>query len=182
MQDRPDKTALLMIDVQYGLLPAMFEPERVLANCTILLRLAQVLRLPVIATTQYQAGLGPVHPALARWLGEAPPFDKSSFNCFGDPEFARHLQDLAPGANTLLLAGIESHICVLQTAAGAQAAGYLVHVASDAVSSRTPANWQLGLERMNRSGVTLSSAEMAAYELLERAGTPEFKLMQPVLK
>ncbi|HUI40629.1 MAG TPA: isochorismatase family protein [Terriglobia bacterium] len=179
---RRESTALLMIDLQYTLLAAMFEPERVLANCTLLLHLAELLRLPVILTTQYEAGLGHVHPEISRLVTAPRPYDKSSFSCFGDPNFAHHLMTHAPGANTLLLAGIESHICVMQTALGAIAAGYLVHVAADAVSSRTVSNWQLGVERMSQGGAAISSAEMAAYELLGRAGTPEFRAMHPHLK
>jgi hypothetical protein len=160
----------------------MFEAERLLANTDRLLRLAEVLGLPVIVTTQYARGLGPLHPEVLRHTENLKPFDKTSFGCFGDPSFAGHLQAAAPSANTLLLAGVESHICVTQTALGAMAAGYLVHVASDAVSSRTSANWELGLERMERAGAVLSSTEMAIYELLGRAGTSEFKSMLPHLK
>lgn len=177
-----ETTALLMVDLQYRLLTVMYEPERLLANCTLLLRLAQLLKLPVILTTQYEAGLGHIHPEVSRWVAAPPAYDKASFGCFSDPNFARHLQAHAPAANTLLVAGVESHICVMQTALGALSAGYLVHVAADAVTSRTLANWQLGVERMSQAGATISSAEMAAYELLGRALTPEFKAMQPHLK
>ena len=171
-----------MIDLQYRLLTTIYEHERVLANSALLLRLAEVLGLPVILTTQYEAGLGQVHPEIARLAPAARPLDKTSFNCFGDSQFLGHLQAGAPSANTLLVAGVESHICVMQTVLGAISTGYLVHVVTDAVSSRTLSNWQLGVERMAHAGATLSSAEMAAYELLGRAGTAEFKAMRPHLK
>jgi nicotinamidase-related amidase len=176
------RVALVLIDLQYKLLATMYEQQRVLSSCALLLRLASVLKLPVILTTQYASGLGGIHPEILSLADGVLPFDKVSFNCFGDSNFARHLSNEASQANTLLLAGVESHICVAQTALGAIAAGYLVHVAADAVSSRALVNWQLGLERMDRAEAVIVSAEMAAYELLGRAGTPEFKAMLPHLK
>jgi nicotinamidase-related amidase len=89
---------------------------------------------------------------------------------------------LAPRAHTLLVAGIETHICVTQTVLGAIAAGYLVHVAADATSSRTAENWQIGLKRMERAGAVISSTEMMVYELLARSDTPEFKALLPLIK
>jgi nicotinamidase-related amidase len=177
-----ETVALMVVDLQSQLVSTMFEAERLLANSDRLLHLAEVLKLPVIITTQYARGLGPLHPQVLRRTGDLKAFDKTSFGCFGDRGFAGHLRTVAPLATTLLVAGVESHICVTQTALGAMAAGYLVHAASDAISSRTSANWQLGLERMERAGAVISSTEMAIYELLGRAGTPEFKSMLPYLK
>lgn len=177
-----ETVALMVVDLQSQLVSAMFEAERLLANTDRLLHLAEVLKLPVIVTTQYARGLGPLHPEVLRRMGELKAFDKTSFGCFGDASFASHLRTAAPRATTLLVAGVESHICVTQTALGAMAAGYLVHAASDAISSRTSSNWRLGLERMERAGAVISSTEMAIYELLGRAGTPEFKSMLPHLK
>lgn len=177
-----DTVALMVVDLQSQLVSAMFEPERLLANTDRLLRLAEVLRLPLVVTTQYARGLGPLHPEVLQRIGDLKVFDKTSFGCFGDPEFVGYLRVMAPRTTTLLVAGVESHICVTQTALGAMAAGYLVHVASDAISSRNSSNWQLGLERMERAGAVISSTEMAIYELLGRAGTPEFKSMLPHLK
>jgi nicotinamidase-related amidase len=177
-----DAVALMVVDLQSQLVSAMFEAERLLANTDRLLYLAEVLKLPVVVTTQYARGLGPLHPEVLRRIGDLKAFDKTSFGCFGDPSFASHLRTVAPRATTLLVAGVESHICVTQTALGAMAAGYLVHAASDAISSRASSNWQLGLERMERAGAVISSTEMAIYELLGRAGTSEFKSMLPHLK
>ena len=177
-----ETVALMVVDLQSQLVSTMFEPERLLANTDRLLRLAEVLKLPVVVTTQYARGLGPLQPEVLHRIGDLKAFDKTSFGCFGDPAFLNHLRTAAPRATTLLLAGVESHICVAQTALGAMAAGYLVHAVSDAISSRTSSNWQLGLERMERAGTVISSTEMAIYELLGRAGTPEFKSMLPHLK
>jgi nicotinamidase-related amidase len=82
----------------------------------------------------------------------------------------------------LVVAGVESHICVAQTVLGALQSGYLVHIAADAVCSRTRENWQIGLDRMERAGAVISSAEMAVYELLAKSGTPEFKAILPLLR
>jgi nicotinamidase-related amidase len=174
--------ALLLIDLQAKLLPAIFESDRVIRNCQLLLRLGQLLHLPTLLTTQYAKGLGRVVPEISSTLPDLPPFDKTSFGCFGDQKFQRHLKSVAPQANTLLVAGIESHICVTQTVLGALAAGYLVHVAADATSSRTAENSQIGLKRMERAGAVISSTEMMVYELLARSNTPEFKAILPLIK
>jgi nicotinamidase-related amidase len=176
------KTAFVLIDLQSRLLAAIHEPERVVANCVLLLRLAKLLGISVILTTQSADRLGSIHPDIQGVLGGVRPFDKTTFSCFGDPNFARHLQTAAPQAKMLLLAGVESHVCVSQTALGALAAGYLVRVAADGVSSRAPANWHTGVDRMQSAGAVIVSTEMAAYELLGRSGTQEFKVMLPYLK
>ena len=179
--DRPS-VALVVLDLQAKLLPAMCEPERVIRNAQILLRLAEVLKIPVILTAQYTKGLGNILEEITKCAPRTPPFEKTSFGSFGEPAFLEHLRGRAPAARSLLVAGVESHICVTQTVLGALEAGYLVHAAADAVSSRTRENWQIGLNRMERAGAVISSTEMIVYELLGRSGTPEFKAMLPMLK
>jgi nicotinamidase-related amidase len=174
--------ALVVIDLQAKLVPAIFESHRVIRNTQLLLRLAEILKLPAILTTQNAAGLGPTVPEIQSLAPSLEPIDKTSFGCFGESQFARALKDRAPQANTLLVAGIESHICVTQTVLGALDAGYLVHLAEDAVSSRTSENWQVGLKRMERAGAVMSSTEMMVYELLGESGTPEFEAILPFLK
>src|SRR5271169_332000 len=175
----PAQTLLLMIDLQEKLLPAVVERDRVLKNALLLLRLARTLEVPVVLTTQYERGLGKTVPEVLAESGE-PPMDKTSFGCFGDETFQKRLRNL--GRRQLVVAGIESHICVAQTVLSALDEGYLVHVASDAVSSRTAENKSVGLARMERAGALLSSAEMAVYELLGRSDTAAFKAMLPHLK
>ncbi len=177
-----ESVELLVIDLQAKLLPALFEPARVVRNCQLLLRLAQELKLPTLLTTHYAKGLGNLIPEITSMAGDLQPLDKTSFGCFGDEDFRRRLTATAPHANTLLVAGIESHVCVTQTVLGALEAGYLVHVAADATSSRTAENWQIGLKRMERAGAIISSTEMMVYELLGRSTTPEFKALLPLLK
>jgi hypothetical protein len=171
-----------MIDLQAKLLPAIFESDRVIRNCQLLSSLAQLLRLPTVLTTQYAKGLGSIVPEISSCLPGVQPFDKTNFGCFGDQEFQPYLRKLAPHANTLMIAGIETHICVTQTVLGAIEAGYLVHVAADATSSRTAENWHIGLKRMERAGAVISSTEMMVYELLGRSDTPEFKAILPLIK
>ena len=136
----PTKTALLVVDLQEKLLPAIDGGERVLHNSLLLLRLASILELPVVLTTQYAKGLGPTVPAVLEAAPEVEPFDKLSFGCFGDESFTRRLEEL--GRAQLLVAGVESHICVNQTVLGALDAGYRVHVMSDAVGSRAAAQYR----------------------------------------
>lgn len=177
-----ESSALIAVDLQAKLLPVMFAPEATIRNARILLRLADVLHLPVILTAQYVKGLGPVVSEIAESARGAGRFEKNTFGCFNEPGFFASLKHHAPQARTLVVAGVESHICVMQTVLGALAAGYLVHVASDAVCSRTRENWQIGLDRMQRGGAVISSTEMVVYELLGRSGTEEFKAMLPMLK
>ena len=174
---RPESTTLLVIDLQEKLLPAIFEKERVVANVARLLHLGRILNLKTVPTTQYSRGLGPTVEEIASLLPQAP-LDKTSFGCCGDERIARALE----GSSALLVAGIETHICVAQTVLGALAAGYCVHVAADATSSRTPSNMQAGIERMREAGAVISSTEMAIYELLRRSDRDEFKQMLPYLK
>jgi nicotinamidase-related amidase len=126
--------------------------------------------------------LGNTVPEIASLLPETEAIDKHMFSCFGSDVFCSLLKRFPGNRNTLLLCGMESHICVMQTALGALREGYLVHVASDAVSSRTEWNWKIGLERMRSAGAIISSTEMMIYELLRSSGAPEFKEMLKHLK
>lgn len=173
--------ALVVVDIQEKLLPPIFEKERLLRNSQLLIRLANILSLPVIATTQYAKGLGQIVPEIASLLPQSDSLDKLEFGCFGNGEFCSRVARLS-GRNTLLLCGMETHICVLQTAMGALNQGHIVHVAADAVSSRAELNWKLGLEQMRDAGAVISSTEMMIYELLGKSGSPEFKEMLKYLK
>jgi nicotinamidase-related amidase len=178
---RVDDCSLVVIDIQDKLLPAIHEKERLIPNCQLLIRLANVLPLPVILTTQYSKGLGSTVPAILSLLDGVTPLDKLEFGCFGSGEFRSAINALA-GRNTLLLCGMETHICVMQTALGALNQGLKVHVAADAVGSRAELNWKLGLERMREAGAVISSTEMIIYELLGKSGSPAFKEMLQYLK
>ncbi len=173
--------ALVVIDLQEKLLPHIVGADGVLANVHKLLALAKLIDLPVVLTTQYAKGLGSTEPAIAQAAG-VEPIDKVAFGCFADEGFCRTLDErVAPDA-TLLLAGVETHICVLQTALGALRAGRTVHVLADAAGSRTTANHDLGLARLRQAGCVISSTEMAIYELLGDSRRPEFRRMLSYLR
>ena len=177
-----DQAALVVVDIQEKLLPPIHEKERLVRNSQLLLRLAGILKIPVVATTQYAKGLGKTVPEIASLLPAAEPIDKLRFGCFASPQFSAALKALPGRRNTVLLCGMETHICVMQTALGALEQGYLVHVASDAVGSRSEWNWKVGLERMRAAGALISSTETIIYELLGGSGTAEFKQMLQYLK
>ena len=177
-----DRCALLVIDIQEKLLPPIFQKEQLVKNSQLLTRLAGILKIPALVSTQYAKGLGNTVPEIASLLPETHAIDKQMFSCFGSDVFCSVLKRLPGNRNTVLLCGMESHICVTQTALGALREGYIVHVASDAVSSRTEWNWKIGLERMRAAGAVISSTEMIIYELLRTSGSPAFKELLPHLK
>jgi nicotinamidase-related amidase len=177
-----ERCALIVIDIQEKLLPPIFQKDQLIRNTQLLIRLAGSLNIPTILTAQYAKGLGATVPEIASLLPETQAVDRQVFSCFGSDVFCSMLKRMPGNRNTVLLCGMESHICVTQTALGALREGYLVHVASDAVSSRTEWNWKIGLERMRAAGAVISSTEMMIYELLRASDTPAFKEMLRHLK
>jgi nicotinamidase-related amidase len=175
-----ERTTLVVIDIQQKLLPSIFEKERVIRNVVLLMRSARALDVPIVLTTQYRQGLGATVPEIAQEAPGVQALDKLAFGCFGDEHVLLRLASL--GRPQLLVAGIESHICVAQTVLGALTHHYAVHVASDAVSSRVEHNWKVGLDRMDRAGAVVSSTEMAIYELLRRSDGEAFRKILPLLK
>lgn len=172
-----NETVLVIIDMQERLFPVMAEKERLLENVMKLVRFSKVMELPVLVTEQEKLGstLGEIREALE----EVSSIGKVNFNCFGCEEFSQALAGLQ--RKTLLLAGIEAHICVAQTALHA-VSGYSVHAVSDAIASRTPFNHRVAVERMMQGGVTVTSTEMAIYEILGRAGTDTFREVLKLVK
>ena len=177
-----ENSVVLVIDPQEKLLPKVFEPERVTSNCILLIRFARIAPIPLIVTSQYKKGIGPIVEKIRKEIPEESPLDKVEFSCFNNPAFIKHMEQLDKSRNTLILSGIESHICVAQTALGALERGYNVHVASDAISSRTEWNWNIGLDRMREAGATISSTEMIIYEILKRSDSAGFKAILPDLR
>jgi nicotinamidase-related amidase len=177
-----DRCALVVVDIQEKLLPPIFQKEQLVRNAKLLIRAAVVLKIPALVSTQYAKGLGGTVPEVASLLPETEAIDKNLFSCFGSEVFCTLLKRLPGNRNTLLLCGMESHICVTQTALAALREGYIVHVASDAVSSRTEWNWKIGLDRMRAAGAVISSTEMMIYELMRSSASPAFKEMVPYLK
>ncbi len=158
------------------------ESRRVINNIDLMIRLADTLEFPIIANTQYKQGIGPIVEELVPLLADWPCIDKTEFNGLENAGVRCMLDKLPTTVDTLLLCGVESHICVYQTAMGAMRAGYKVRVIADAISSRTPENDAYAKERLRDIGVVVVPAEMIIYELLQKAGTPAFKAMLPYLK
>ena len=179
---QPKECALIVVDIQERLLPPIFNKDTLVKNSQLLIHLAKLLGIPILATTQYARGLGATVPEIASLLDGVTVYDKMEFSCFGSDQFCGEMKGLPGQRNTVLLCGMEAHICVTQTALAALNRGYLVHVASDAVGSRAKSNWRIGLRRMEAAGAVISSTEMMMYELMRASGTPVFKEMLKHLK
>lgn len=179
---RPQECCLLVIDPQERLMAHIHEAARVSRNIGLMLHLAAAMSIPVLACTQYKKGIGPFVPELAELLADKPCIDKTEFNALANPGMKRLFSALPASVHTLLLCGVESHICVWQTAVGARQEGYEVQVVADAISSRTPENDAYGQQRLREIGAALAPAEMLIYEFLQKAGTPAFKAMLPHLR
>ena len=177
-----EQCALVVIDIQEKLLPPIFQKEQLVRNSQLLIRAAHILEIPTLVSTQYAKGLGATVPEITSLLPGTEAVDKTLFSCFGSDVFCNLLKRLPGQRSALLLCGMESHICVTQTALAALREGYLVHIASDAVSSRTEWNWKIGLDRMRAAGAVISSTEMMIYELMRSSSSAAFKELLPHLK
>lgn len=177
-----EECALAVVDIQEKLLPPIFNNEALVRNTRLLIHAAKILDIPVLVTTQYAKGLGGTVPEIAELVADVQPIDKMEFSCFGRDEFCSAVKSLPGQRTTMLLCGMEAHICVMQTALAALDQGYIVHVASDAIGSRNEWNWQVGLERMQNAGAVISSTEMMIYELMRKSGTPQFKELLQYIK
>ena len=176
----PQDTGLIVVDVQEKFRSALADFETVIAGCIRLVRAFHCLELPVIATEQYPKGLGSTVPEFRDYLGNTEIGQKTAFTALGCSTVHSWLRET--GVRTLLVCGIETHVCVNQTVHDLLAADYRVHVATDAVTSRKPADHRAGLEKLNRSGALLTTTEMAAFELLNDAGHPKFREVQALFK
>jgi nicotinamidase-related amidase len=172
--------ALVVIDFQESLMSKIPVAEDTVAEATRLIRFARTLQLPILWTEQYPKGLGPTIPQIVSELDGIEPLAKTAFGCMADSAFVAALQ--ATGKTNLLITGVETHVCVMQTALGAVERGFEVWVASDAVAAREEHQHKAGLKRIEDSPCQLVTAEMAMFEILEKAGTPEFKKCLPLLK
>ena len=169
-----------MVDVQERLAAVMDQREKVLDNCRRLIEGAQILDVPIAVTEQYPKGLGPTEEELRGALLSCEPFEKITFSCCGEPSFTSALESL--GRRTIILAGMETHVCVLQTALDLLRGGYGVHLVRDAVCSREKENWITGLEMMRDAGAVVTSTETVLFQLLVKAGTGEFKAVSKLVR
>jgi len=172
--------ALVAIDFQERLLPAVFGREALIQNGVRLIKGAQILGVPVLATEQYRKGLGPTVPEIAGAISGFAPIQKLAFSACGAQDFVGALQ--AKKVSAAILCGVETHVCVAQTCLDLLESGLEVFVVADAVSSRTPENHRIGLDRMKGAGAVIVSTEMALFELLGEAGTDQFKQVLALVK
>lgn len=174
------KSALLVVDVQEKLMPAMAEPDRVIDNCTVLLKAAARLDVPVLVSEQYPKGLGSTVASVAELAPPGSIMPKLHFSAVADSTIAAVLA--AYEREQVLVVGVETHVCVLQTALDLKATGARCIVVADASSSRTAANKEMALARLREAGVEIASTEMVLFEWLRQAGTPEFKELSRLIK
>ncbi len=175
-----NRSALVLIDVQERLFPHVYEHQRVLARVDLLLSAANLMQIPILLTEQYPKGLGSTLEEIRKIIPGVPPLTKMDFSCVPAAGFREHLTSLH--REQIILAGIETHVCVAQTALDLASQGEKVFVVADATASRRPLDAQIALQRLERSGLTITTAEAVVFEWLRRAGTEEFKAIQPKLK
>jgi len=175
-----DNSLLIIVDIQDKLARTMPELERVVRNTGKLLHAARRLQVPVMVTEQYPDGLGRTLPELESLLINTEPISKMTFSCCGDSRFTDALA--IENRSSILLAGMETHICVIQTALDLKSRGYTVGVILDAVCSYNRRDMNTAVMRMRDEGVVMLTTEMIIYELMQRAGTDDFKALLPVLK
>lgn len=175
-----EHSLFLLVDVQERLVPAMAEATAVLANCGLLLKAADRLRVPVLASEQYPKGLGPTVPELRDLLPADSVLVKTSFACGADPVIAGRLS--TSGRGQVVVAGIEAHVCVLQTALALRAVGREVFVVADATASRRPESKTVALDRLRANAVEVVTAEMVVFEWLGRAATEEFRELSRLIR
>jgi nicotinamidase-related amidase len=171
---------LAIIDVQVKLMAVMSRRQRVVENSVKLIHLSRLFNLPVIVTEQYPRMMGSTLPEIKEALHTYDPIEKMDFNCCAVEYFNNLLE--SADLETIILAGVETHICIFQTCINLLEKGYNVHVPQDAVDSRTEENWHVGLELMKDAGAVITSTETIIFQILKRAGTKEFKEMLKIIK
>lgn len=170
----------LIIDIQERLFPVMDGKENLLANCTRLIEGLRILGIPMSVTQQYSKGLGNTVNEIGALFPEFTPIEKNTFSCMDEPLFAVHLSN--SGKTNVLICGIESHVCVLQTAVDLKENGYHPIVIADCISSRNPEEKQIALNRFLLEGIRISTTESILFELTRYSGTAEFKAISKIVK
>lgn len=168
-----DESSLLIIDIQEKLAAVMKMKDAVVGNCLHLIELSRMLHMPIVVTEQYPKGLGHTVEDLRSAIPAHKPIEKLTFSCCEEPPFMKEVKDL--DRKTIILTGMETHICVLQACIGLLHNGFDVHLVRDAVCSRTRENWKTGIEFMRDAGAVITSTETVLFQLLNRAGTEEFR-------
>lgn len=175
-----NNTALVLVDIQGNLAGLMHDKHNLYCNVQKLIRSLKILNVPIIWLEQNPQGIGPTVPVIANLLSEQKPISKMTFSAYRNPKFKKALEETK--CKQILVAGIESHVCVYQTVMELHEAGFEVEVLSDAVSSRTHSNKQLALLKMQNKGIQLTSTEMALFELLGTSEGQDFKEIIKIIK
>jgi nicotinamidase-related amidase len=177
-----NKAVLVVIDVQEKLCVAMDHKvlRKLTRNIAILLESASELKIPVLITEQYVNGLGATLPELKDKAAGAPCYEKMAFSCCGSSEFVEQLK--STGRTQVIITGMETHVCVLQTVIELRDAGFEVHLVKDAVMSRDKGNWQTACEAMTLTGAVPTCTESVVFQLLKVAGTEEFKKLSKLVR
>lgn len=178
----PAKCGLLVVDVQDRMMRVINDRDEVTRNCVLLMKAVNALNIPMVATTQYVARIGELLPEIRAELGNVVPMDKLEFGCFGNGAVTEAVKKLPQEVNTLIVCGVETHICIYQTVIGGLMKGYRMWVPADAVSSRSLKNYETGLARIRDIGGVVANTEMIIYEWLGKAGTQVFKELLPFLR
>ena len=171
---------LVVVDIQERLAAVMSERQKVIGNSLHLIEAAKVLHFPILLTEQYSKGLGPTVPEIKGALPSYEPIEKLMFSCCGEPMFNKSIA--STGKRKVILCGMETHVCVLQTCLGLIKEGYTVHVVQDAICSRSKENYRIGVEFMRDAGAVITGTETVLFQLLEKAGTEEFKIISKKIK
>jgi len=175
-----ENAVLVIVDVQEKLTNVMHESQNIRRELSKLIKGISVLEVPVVLTEQNPKGLGPTIAEIKTLLPNLEPIYKMAFSCLGEEIFPKRLEAL--GRKQVILTGIETHVCVYQTAMDLVDAGYNVQVVADCVSSRTPVNKQLALDKMKKAGIDITSTEIILFELLKTADSPKFKQIAGIIK
>jgi nicotinamidase-related amidase len=170
----------LIIDIQERLVPVMFRKENFLLNTSRLILGLQELNIPVLTTQQYSKGLGETLPEISTLISSFKSIEKISFSCYDEPVFVEALEKI--GVINVIICGIESHVCVLQTAIDLKTAGYNPVIVSDCISSRSKQNLKLAHERFLFEGIMVTSYESILFELTRGANDPAFKTISKLVK
>jgi nicotinamidase-related amidase len=180
MRIKKESTIGLIIDIQEKLFPVMHEKEKLLQNCKTLVAGLDELKIPLLATQQYSRGLGETADEIKELVPEFESIEKTSFSCCDEPLFMDRLR--LTKAKNIIICGIESHVCVLQTAVDLKEAGYNPVVVMDCVSSRSLHNIELAKDRFRNEGIIMASLESILFELTRSASAPEFKAISKLVK
>jgi nicotinamidase-related amidase len=180
MRINRDETAAVVIDIQERLLPHIYQWEQTLQNCTKLIEGLQILSVPLVVTQQYTKGLGATDTSVVNKITQFSFIEKNTFSCYGEPLFKEKIESI--GKKHIILLGIETHVCVLQTCLDLLNSGYIPFIAEDCVSSRKLSDKVVAIERMRQEGARITTLESILFELTQCAGTETFKSISRLVK